>query len=162
MSETTLPFASGQSAVSEYRGTSELIKQSIAGLSGQQLVWKPSPEKWSVKEILAHLVDSSLVHAVRVRKIAAEGTPPFVLYDQDAWVSSSRSNQAELADILATFDAVLAYNLLLYARLAPEDWERTGLNNGQEVSLTELFQGFIRHVRIHLAQIERTKAAYPG
>ncbi|WP_159884614.1 DinB family protein [Paenibacillus puerhi] len=159
MSETTLQFASGH-AINEYRGTSDLIKQSIAGLAEEQLEWKPSPDKWSVKEIISHLVDSSLVHAVRIRKIAAERTPPFLLYEQDAWVSSARANEAALSHILGAFDAILAYNLLWYQRLAPQDWQLTGINNGNEVSLAELFQSFIRHVHIHVAQIERTLAAY--
>ncbi|SDE28716.1 DinB superfamily protein [Paenibacillus sp. UNCCL117] len=160
MSETTLRSVNGQAAVSEYRGTSDQIKQSIAGLSDRQLAWKPAQDKWSVKEIIAHLVDSSLVHAVRIRKIAAESEPPFLLYDQDAWVRSSRSNEASLPGLLAAFDAVLACNLLWYERLDARDWERAGLNNGKEVTIADLFHGFIRHVTIHLAQIERTKAAY--
>jgi hypothetical protein len=154
MSETTLH------PVNIYRETSGLIRQSVAGLTEEQLEWKPAPEKWSVKEVVAHLVDSSLVHGVRIRKIVAEQAQPFILYDQDAWVSSSYSNQASLHDIISAFEALLAYNSLFYERLTQEDWNRKGLNNGKEVSVAELFEGFIRHVHTHLVQIERTKAAY--
>lgn len=156
MSETTL-----QQSVSSYKETSSLIKLRVEGLTEEQLEWKPAPAKWSVKEVVAHLVDSSLVHSVRLRKIVAEDTPPFLVYEQDAWVSSSRTNQASFHDIIRAFDALLAYNALFYERLTEEDWSRKGLHNGQEVSVAELFQGFIRHVNLHLAQIVRTKAGIP-
>lgn len=155
MSENTVP------SIKAYRETAELIKRSIAGLTPEQLEWRPGPGQWSVKEIVAHLVDSSLVHSVRIRKIVAERRPPFLLYDQDAWVSASQANRSSLADILSAFDALLAYNALFYERLSAADWNRTGLNQDKEVAVSELFHGFIRHVNTHLAQIERTRAAIP-
>lgn len=138
-----------------YRETTELIRQRVSGLSREQLEWKPAPEKWSINEVVAHLVDASFVHAVRIRKIVAENGKEFLLYDQDAWVASSRANQSELRDILLAFDAILAYNALFYKRLTEEQWERKGNNNGKELSVADLFQGFIRHVQTHLLQIQR-------
>lgn len=156
MSETTLQN------VSNYRETSGLIKESLVGLTNAQLEWKPAADKWSVKEVVAHLVDSSLVHSIRIRKIVAEASPEFTLYHQDAWVSSSHANQSALQDILHAFDAALAYNALFYERLTPEQWEKKGLNNGKEISVSDLFQGFIRHVNIHIAQIKRTIQEIPA
>ncbi|WNR43088.1 DinB family protein [Paenibacillus roseipurpureus] len=149
MSETT------KVQIDLYRATSELIKQRLVGLSEEQLAWKQAPEKWSVKEVVSHLVDASFVHSVRIRSIVAENSQAFLLYEQDAWVSSTKANQSDLKDILAAFDAVLAYNALFYERLTDDQWERKGLNQGKELTISDLFQGFIRHVQVHLAQIQR-------
>ncbi|OCT12112.1 hypothetical protein A8709_30125 [Paenibacillus pectinilyticus] len=138
-----------------YRATSTLIKERIKDVSPEQLIWKPAPEKWSVKEVAAHLVDASFIHSVRIRKIVAEQGSEFILYDQDSWVASSRANESNIADILAAFDAISSYNALFYERLTEEQWERKGNNNGKEVSIDDLFHGFIRHVQIHLSQIQR-------
>lgn len=149
MSETT------RLHIDIYRATSELIKQRVQELSREQLEWKPAPDKWSVKEVVAHLVDASFIHSVRIRKIVAETGKEFLLYDQDAWVESSRANQVEISDILLAYDAVLAYNSLFYERLTEEQWERKATNNGTELSVADLFHGFIRHVQTHLSQIQR-------
>ncbi|MFC5703899.1 DinB family protein [Cohnella faecalis] len=153
MSETLLR------SFADYKATSEWIRSSVEGLTDEQLSWKPSPDKWSVKEVVAHLVDSSLVHSVRIRKIVAEPNPSFVLYDQDAWVSTAKSNEESIDRLLSALDSILAYNVLYYGRLSEADWNRIGLNEGKEVPLYELFESFVRHSRTHLAQIERTKAA---
>ncbi|MNW13854.1 hypothetical protein D3C71_2119090 [compost metagenome] len=44
---------------------------------------------------------------------------------------------------------------MFYGRLTDEQWERKGNNNGKEISIADLFQGFIRHVETHLLQIGR-------
>ncbi|MFK7697411.1 DinB family protein [Paenibacillus sp. HJGM_3] len=146
-------------SIAEYKDTLRRIRESIEGLTDEQLSWKPSPERWSVKQVVAHLVDSSFVHAVRIRKIVAEPNPALPVYDQDAWVESSRANSADIEAILRAYEAILHYNALYFERLVEEDGGRTGDNNGKPVTVDELFQGFIRHVAVHLAQIERTKAA---
>ncbi|OZB95374.1 DinB family protein [Paenibacillus sp. XY044] len=148
-------------SIQDYLATTELIQRSVAGLTTNQLEWKPSPDQWSVKEVVAHLVDSSLVHSVRIRKIIAESEQPLLLYNQDAWVSSSRANQGSLSDILTAFDGLLTYNALFYGRISEADWSKTGPNQGQTISVSELFEGFIRHVRTHIAQIERIRAQIP-
>lgn len=149
-------------SIAEFADTLRRIRDSLDGLSDAQLSWKPAPDKWSVKEVVAHLVDSSIVHSVRARKIVAEPLPALPVYDQDAWVAGARSNEAALADILRAYEAILHYNALFYGRLADADWEKEGDTNGKRVTVAELFRGFIRHVGIHLAQIERTKAALPA
>ncbi|MCU6796502.1 DinB family protein [Paenibacillus sp. WQ 127069] len=157
MSEITLR------SIHDFRATYALIQQAIEGLSEGQLVWKPAVDKWSIKEVAAHLVDASLVHSIRIRKIVAEGSaqlPPFLLYDQDAWVADSRANETSIAEILSAFQAILHYNALFYERLTEADWSKKGLNGEKEVTISDLFQGFINHVNIHVRQIDRNKAAW--
>jgi hypothetical protein len=153
MSEITLR------SVSDYRATYGLIKERIEGLTPIQLEWKPAANKWSVKEVLAHLVDSSLAHSIRIRQIIAGNTSQILLYEQDAWVANAKSNETNIEDILSAFQAILLYNALFYERLSEEDWTKKGVNGDKEVSIADLFQGFISHVNIHLAQIDRNKAA---
>lgn len=153
MSEITLR------SVNNYRATYGFIKERIEGLTEIELEWKQAATKWSVKEVIAHLVDSSLAHSIRIRKIVAENKPQFLLYEQDTWVASSKSNETNIEDILSAFHAILLYNALFYERLSEEDWAKNGLNGDKEVSIADLFQGFISHVNIHLAQIDRNKAA---
>ncbi|MBO9607816.1 MAG: DinB family protein [Paenibacillaceae bacterium] len=159
MSETA---SEAKPSTAAFTDTLRRIRESIDGLSEAQLIWKPAPDKWSVKEVVAHLVDSSIVHSVRVRKIVTEPHPVLPVYDQDAWVAGARSNEAAIADILQTYEVILTYNAMFYGRITDADWEKVGDTNGKQVTVAELFQGFIRHVGIHLAQIDRTKAALPS
>lgn len=75
-------------------------------------------------------------------------------------MADSRANETSIAEILSAFQAILHYNALFYERLTEADWSKKGLNGEKEVTISDLFQGFINHVNIHLRQIDRNKAAW--
>ncbi|MFD0617579.1 DinB family protein [Paenibacillus sp. GCM10027629] len=136
------------------------LVNAVQGLSEEQLKWKPSPEAWSVQEVVSHLVDHSFVISFRIRDILAGTSAQLPAFGQEAWVSGQHSNRGQLSDILDAFHAILEYNSLLIERLSDEELEKTGVNfKGETVSIKTIIQGFIRHVQGHLGQIERTKQA---
>ncbi|WP_136603722.1 DinB family protein [Paenibacillus dokdonensis] len=132
----------------------------IDGLSEEQVKWKQAPEVWSVQEVVSHLVDHSFVISFRIRDILAAATAQLPAFNQDAWVSGQHSNEGQLSDILDAFHAILEYNSLLVGRLSEEELAKTGVNfKGETVSVKTIIQGFSKHVKGHLGQIERIKEA---
>ena len=47
------------------------IAAAVSGLRPETLRYKPSPEKWSILEILAHLADMEILYAYRIRQMVA-------------------------------------------------------------------------------------------
>jgi hypothetical protein len=155
MSQSTIDIQS-------YKDTYHKLKAAVEGLTEEQLKWKPAPDKWSVTEVLSHLADHSIVFSFRIRKLISEQDAPLPPFQQDPWVSESRANEGSASDILDVFAALLNYNHLLFDRLSADAWSKTGINfKGEEVSLLQSFQAFIKHVDTHLRQIDRIKQAYP-
>ncbi|WP_248923995.1 DinB family protein [Paenibacillus hamazuiensis] len=146
--------------IQSYADTYDQLTNAIRGLTEEQLKWKSAPEKWSVTEVLAHLADHSIVFSFRIRKLIAEPGAQLPPFQQDPWVGESRANQSSVHDILAVYQALLSYNILLFKRIPAEAWEKTAISpRGTEVSLLDSFQSFVKHVQTHLAQIERIKGA---
>lgn len=145
-----------------YLHTHEQLTQAIEGLSNEALKWKAAPNQWSVTEVLAHLVDHSIIVSFRIREVLSGSEARLPAFRQDEWVAGQRANEGSTADILHTFKALLLYNSLLFQRLSQEDWEKTGINAKDEVvSLSAIIQSFISHIQNHLAQIERIKQSVP-
>ncbi|OXM86211.1 DinB family protein [Paenibacillus rigui] len=144
-----------------YTGTYNQLSEAIAGLSEEQLKQKPAPDKWSITEVLSHLADHNIVVSLRIRKIIAEPHAELPAFQQDPWVSESKANESSAEDILAVFRALLTYNSLLFQRLSPEDWNKSGINfKGESVTLLSAVQGFVKHVQTHLGQIDRIKGTF--
>ncbi|MNO19005.1 DinB superfamily protein [compost metagenome] len=136
------------------------LVSAIDGLSEEQTVWKPKPESWSVLEVLSHLVDHSIVISFRIRDILAGTEARLPAFNQDAWVSGQYANSGNVADVLQAFHALLLYNSLLLSRLDAADLKKTGVNaKGEPVAITDILEGFTRHVQRHLEQINRIKQA---
>lgn len=144
--------------IDTYLHTYEQLQEAIEGLSAEQLKWKASEKQWSVTEVLSHLADHSIVVSFRIREILSGSETRLPAFSQDQWVAGQRVNDAKASDILDIFRNLLIYNSLLFRRLTPEDWNKTGINfKGETVTLTTIIHGFIAHVQAHLAQIGRIK-----
>jgi hypothetical protein len=125
--------------------------------AGDLLRVPPEPGEWSVLELLAHLTDSELVVAGRVRWILAEEEPDIVGYDQDRWVSGLRQADEDPETLLAVFSALRGWNLELWASRPPADRERIGRHRERGPESYDLtFRLQAGHDRVHLAQARRT------
>ena len=62
----------------------ELVASALVGLSGAEEDFATAPGKWSIRQIAAHLADSELVGAHRLRQVIAEDNPTLIAFDQDA------------------------------------------------------------------------------
>jgi hypothetical protein len=109
-----------------------------------------------VAQIVAHLADSEIVFAYRLRMILAAPGSPIQAYDQDAW---SRVQHAETSDAhlsVALFSAIRESTVRLLRGLNAEELERYGIHaeRGKE-TVRHLLALYAGHDRNHLAQIER-------
>ncbi|MFF2887243.1 DinB family protein [Paenibacillus sp. NPDC057967] len=146
--------------IEAYLHTHEQLSKAIGGLAEEQLKWKAAPESWSVTEVIAHLVDHSIVIAFRLREILSDSTVRLPAFSQDAWVAGQRANDGNVHESLKLFQSLLEYNSGIFNRLTPEDWEKTGVNaKGDTVALPLIVKSFIAHVQNHLGQLERIKSA---
>ena len=57
----------------------------LTGVYGEEVDFTPTPEKWSIRQLAAHVADSELVGALRFRSVIAEDNPKLQAFDQDAW-----------------------------------------------------------------------------
>jgi hypothetical protein len=76
--DTTLPA----------RGGPEFLAMVLTGVFGGEEDFVAAPGKWSIRQIVAHLADSELVCAHRMRQIVAEDSPTLIAFDQDAWTKN--------------------------------------------------------------------------
>ncbi len=121
---------------------------------------RPEPGEWSVLECVGHIVDGELVSGARERWIVAEDEPVIVGYDQALWVDRLEHNADDPALLLATFEALRAANLDLWARRPATDRARIGRHNERGPESYEMtFRLAAGHDRVHLAQARRALAA---
>ena len=141
--------------------TAAKIAETVKSLSDEQTRFKPSPDKWSIRQIVAHLVDSEMVLNSRVRWAAAEPGKAIVAYDQDKWAATSRYQDVPVSQSLETFTAARGWLLQFLRRLTPA--EREGYIQHEErgkETIAHLLKMIAGHDLNHLKQIaDLAKAA---
>ncbi|RPI14159.1 MAG: DinB family protein [Ignavibacteriae bacterium] len=116
---------------------------------------KPAPDKWSKKEILGHLCDSAVNNLSRFIRAQFENEPMNIIrYEQNEWVKLNGYKDKPVTEIIE-FWKCLNNQLVYVASRIPE--EKLGFKcdkgDGETLTLQELAEDYIVHMKHHLAQI---------
>jgi DinB superfamily len=135
--------------------TARKIKSLIQGHSAAELRKRPAPEKWSVTEIVTHLVDTDIVGGFRMRFILGMPGTNIQGFDQDVWATAGHYAARDAHESVEHFEAVRAANLAMLKTLTPEQWQHHGMHSerGKE-TIQHIVRMFAGHDLNHLQQIE--------
>jgi len=133
------------------------LEDLVAGMSDEDLRWRPIPNKWSIGEILVHLRDVEReVFQVRLRRTLEEDRPTFELFDQDkaAWDRHYSGQSASQA--LAEFRQLRAETIKMLSDAPLHDWGRVGIHPERgSATVEEQVTRQIRHHDVtHMIQIK--------
>jgi uncharacterized damage-inducible protein DinB len=154
-----LGHTQGKEPLEIQAATPKRLEQLVSGMSDQELRERPSADKWSVIEILAHLADAELVGAWRIRSILGAPGTPIQAYDQNAWVTALHYQDRDARSALEQFRVLREANLALLKSLTPEQWKQYGMHaeRGKE-TIEHTVRMFAGHDLNHLQQIDRIAA----
>jgi hypothetical protein len=129
-------------------------------LSPEELHRPEGPGKWSVAQVIDHLVDQELVNSYRTRSVVAEERPTLLGYDQDRWAARLRYGVPEAGILLDELQVLRVRNLRLLRDLAQEEMTRVGnhTERGPE-SIFHMMKLAAAHDLVHRRQIERIRTS---
>jgi DinB superfamily len=144
-----------------FRRGAEVLATVLTGAAGEEVDYTPAPDKWSIRQIMAHLADAELVGAHRLRLVIAEQNPTLTAFDQDAWAKNLDYARRKPTQSLETFRRLRAENYELLKELPESAFERFGSHseNGP-MSLRRLLQGYADHAESHARQLQTIRAEY--
>ena len=144
----------------------------LAELSEPVITWKPSPNAWSIKEIIGHLVDSAANNHQRFVRAGAQDDLVFPGYEQDLWVRVQAYDRApwdELVTLWATYNQHLARVMAAVpTNVRDQRHERHNLHEigwrsfpaDQPATLDDLMHDYVLHLEHHLTQVrDRVRGA---
>lgn len=131
----------------------------VAGLNEmpeEMRQFKPSPEKWSVHEIIIHMADSEVNSYSRARKFIAEPDSTVMAYDQDALAIKSKYHEQSIPDALELFKYLrkMTYNVI--KNLPEETWANTVYHPENGImTFNDWLKTYENHVTVHVNQMKR-------
>lgn len=105
--------------------TSTVLENLTATLTEAQLNYRSAPEEWSIREILAHLVDDEMfVMRVRLERAVKETNPEVADNDEKAWYRQRNTTRDEVAELLHDFTVQRAASVNILTFLRESDWAK--------------------------------------
>ena len=117
--------------------TNNILKQ----LSEQQANFAYAKGKWTIKELLVHMIDTERIFCNRALRFARNDQTNLPGYDHDEYVPNSGANERSLKEIAEEFNIVRKGTIALFKSFTTEMLNRNGSANGN--NLTVLAIGFI-------------------
>lgn len=145
--------------VAVLRETPEVLRRELEQFPPSQLGIREAPGKWSARMVIAHLADSELVGAFRLRMILAQHRPAMAAYDQDDWALHLRYEQADVEERLERFSVLRHSNLEYWGNASAAELARVGVHaeRGEE-SLERMRRLYAGHDLAHRNQLARIRS----
>ena len=116
--------------------------------------------KWSIREIVGHLIDGERVFGYRALCIARGEQQSLPGFDQDQYMLTAPFDRVALEDLLSEFRLVRLSNIALLRTLDEAAWTRMGTANGNPISVRALVYIMVGHTRHHMSVLrERYEVA---
>ena len=110
--------------------------------------------KWSIKELLGHLIDGERMFAYRLFRISRGDQTPIEGFEQDGYIENAQSGSRSFGDLLEEFNLLRRSTIILIKNVSDEDWGRVGIANNVEVSVRALIYIMAGHIEHHLGILE--------
>ena len=116
--------------------------------------FRPSPDRWTIHEIIVHITDSEANSFVRARRFIAEPGLSLMAYDENGWAKNLHYAEQSTDDALELFRWLRNNTYKLIKDLPEEAWANAAFHpeNGQ-MTMDDWINTYERHVPDHLQQM---------
>jgi uncharacterized damage-inducible protein DinB len=126
----------------------------VTSLDDETLASSYQEGKWTILEILLHLIDCERIFAYRALRIARKDKTPLPGFDENLFAQNSGANNRKILGIVKEYSLLRASTIELFQSFTPEMWEQMGEANGQSISVSSLPYIIAGHELHHRNMIE--------
>lgn len=171
MADVALPRPEGTEYNEYYRRYIDLVPQGnivaimaeemdttqalLASVTREQEEFRYAPGKWSLREVVGHLMDTERVFAFRALWFARGAREEMAGMDQNAWAETSSAGRRPLRELAREWAALREANTYLFGSFDAETGLRRGVASGYEVTVRALPWMIVGHELHHRTLIQR-------
>ena len=107
-------------------------------ISAAQSLERYAPGKWTIRDVIGHLIDSERIFTYRALRIARGDQSPLRGFEQDDYVRAAGADRRTWGSLKEELELVRRSTVAFYANLEPEAWLRVGTANDRQISVRAL------------------------
>ncbi|HLK17561.1 MAG TPA: DinB family protein [Bryobacteraceae bacterium] len=110
----------------------------LRSITEEKSLHRYAPGKWSIKEVLGHLIDAERIFTYRALRFARKDQTPLPGFDQDPYVEAANFDARPWTDLVDEFEHVRRSTILFFRSLRPEDLLRLGTASQNAITVRAL------------------------
>ena len=116
--------------------------------------YRYQPEKWSIKEVLQHIIDTERIFIYRFFRIARKDTASLTGFDQDIYIEPSGANEKSIEDLIHEFSVTRLNSLNIINSISDENLLNMGIASDSPISARACAYILLGHSIWHIEVIK--------
>ena len=106
----------------------------FSSIPKDKLEYRYQPEKWSIKEVLQHIIDTERIFMYRFLRIARNDKTALAGFDQNIYISPSQANSKSLEELIHEFTTTRLYSINLINSISESNLQNIGTASESQIS----------------------------
>lgn len=138
------------------------FRELLGKLSPEQAGYRYAPGKWTVRQVVGHVVDAERVFAYRALCFARGEAASLPSFDENAYAELAGHDSYPLGELLDEFTMVRQANIALFQHMDAAGWRRMGTVNQNPISTRGFAYIMVGHAQHHLGILKERYGAVLG
>lgn len=130
------------------------VKDFVYGLQKEKLLFRYAEDKWSIKEVLVHIVDDERIYANRSLAFARNDKTIFPGFEEKAYTLYSDADNRDLDNIFEEYEAVRRSTIALFNGFTEAMLMRKGTASGNQATVRAMAYHIAGHELHHMKLIQ--------
>jgi uncharacterized damage-inducible protein DinB len=126
------------------------LRDALAAIPEDRGGFRYADGKWSIREVVGHMIDAERIFTYRALRIARGDTTPLAAFDENEYVKTAGSEARTLSNLVRELGAVREASVQLFESLPDDAWGRSGVASGKNISVRALAYITAGHAMHHL------------
>ncbi len=150
---TYVRFLQGETVVEQLQSSAKDFNYLLNTFSNEKAEHRYEEGKWSVKDLIQHIIDAERVFCYRAMRFARNDKIELPGFEQDDYAQTASADRRDIQDLMSEFTSTRYSTISLFTSLTEEDLKRTGIASGVEFTVEILGYVISGHLLHHLEVI---------
>lgn len=153
-------MATSAQLIESYLAGPAMLRQTVAGMTREQVLARPVPGRWSTLEVVCHLADFEPVFADRMKRVIALEQPTLLGADENRFAAALAYHDRDLEEELAIIDKTRSQMGRILKKQPVEALARVGVHSERGPrTLEQLLESAVNHIQHHVKFIHEKRKA---
>lgn len=117
-----------------YEADKKMVIDFFIAVPKDKLEYRYAPEKWTIKEVFQHIIDTERIFMYRLFRIARNDKTALPGFDQDIYIEPSGANAKSLDDLITEFTITRAHSINVLQSLSDKNLKNMGTVSDSPIS----------------------------
>jgi hypothetical protein len=144
----------GDDLMGAFKKETAALTAFIESIPAAKVDYRYAPGKWTIRELLQHIIDAERIFAYRALRFARKDKTPLQGFDENSYAEFSKADKRDWKELVDEFKTVRKSSEYLFGSFDEEQLQATGTSGGNSIAVLALGYIVIGHALHHKKVIE--------